>query len=201
MTRRLRSTRVRTTLLGATAFTLVACDEPPDLTYFDSVDQCKSAAFAESFEPDACDVAFEQALAEHAVLAPRYESLELCESQHGDGACGVPEVAGGEPDQEQTAGGPSFMPFFMGYMMGSMLSGGMGGSALYRDTQGRQFSTSGQGYNFQGAGSTVKGSPSAIRPLPSNIRQPPVMTRAAVAQRGGFGAARTAAMGRSSAGG
>ena len=104
--RRLRSTAVRGVLLGVSAFALAACDEPVDLTFFSDVDQCTAAA-AESSEFSAgdCDRAFEQAMAEHAVLAPRYDELALCEEQHGAEACAPVEVAGGGPVRPPAPGG------------------------------------------------------------------------------------------------
>ena len=94
--RRLRSTTVQAGLLGLSAFALAACDEPVDLTFFDGVQACREAAAESSeFSVGDCDRSFEQALAEHAVLAPRYDELALCQEQHGEGACATAEVAGG----------------------------------------------------------------------------------------------------------
>jgi uncharacterized protein YgiB involved in biofilm formation len=203
--RRLRSRAVRATLLGAGAFALSACEEPVDLTFFSDVEQCKAAA-AESteFSEGDCERSFEQALAEHAVLAPRYEDLALCEEQHGEDACAPSQVAGGAPDPQagaeatQAATGPSFMPFFMGYMIGNMLSsnrpGGYVGRPVYRDAQGQFFSSDGRKLGFTGAGTQVRGTPSQVRP-PELTRVAAPMTRAAVSARGGFGAARTTSFG------
>ena len=59
-------------------------------------------------------------MAEHAVLAPRYDELALCEEQHGAEACAPVEVAGGVPGEAAgseagvtQAGGSGFMPLFM----------------------------------------------------------------------------------------
>lgn len=198
--RRLRSNSVRAGLLGFSAFALAACEEPVDLTFFSDVQQCREAA-AESTEFSAgdCDRSFEQAMAEHAVLAPRYDELALCEEQHGEGACATAEVAGGaigEADSVQN--GSSFMPFFMGYMIGNALSsnrpGAYAGRAVYRDTKGQTFSTEGRQLGFAGAGSKVRGPSSQLRsPDLSRIAAP--MSRATVSARGGFGAARSASFG------
>lgn len=201
MARRLRSFTVRTTLLGASAFALAACsDDREDLTYFETVEQCRSAALAQPFTPEDCDAAFAHAIEKHAVLAPRYESLELCEEQHGAEACAVGEE--GTETTAQAGAGSFFMPLLAGYMMGSMLSGNSyGGAPLYRDANGRFYGAGGRSYAFQGAGSTVRGSAAAVQPLASTARPPAVMTRAAVAERGGFGASRTNAATRTSFGG
>jgi len=205
--RHLRSTAVRGALLGVSAFALAACDEPVDLTFFSDVDQCTEAA-AESSEFSAgdCDRAFEQAMAEHAVLAPRYDELALCEEQHGAEACAPVEVAGGVPGGEVAgpeaaatqASGSVFMPLFMGYMIGNALgrssAGGYAGRPIYTDAKGGLFSSDGRQMGFAGPGSTVRGTPAAVR-APA-LRAPAApMTRATISARGGFGAARTASFG------
>jgi uncharacterized protein YgiB involved in biofilm formation len=202
--RRLRSRAVHAALLGAGAFALSACEEPVDLTFFSDVGECKAAA-AESteFSEGDCERSFEQALAEHAVLAPRYDELALCEEQHGEGACGPSQAAGGAPDLQgdeaaEATAGPTFMPFFMGYMIGNMLSpnrpGGYVGRPVYRDAQGQFFSSDGRKLGFTGAGTKVRGTPSQVRP-PELTRVAAPMTRAVVSARGGFGAARTTSFG------
>lgn len=201
MARRLRSLTVRTALLGASAFALSACGENgEDLTYFETVEQCRSAAFVEEFSTEDCDTAFAQALDKHAVLAPRYESRELCVEQHGEEACVVADAA--DASTSEAGQGSFFMPLLAGYMMGSMLSGNRyGGAPLYRDASGRVFGAGGRPYAFQSPGSTVRGSAAALQPLAAATKPPPVMTRAMIAERGGFGAARTSAAGRTGFGG
>jgi uncharacterized protein YgiB involved in biofilm formation len=94
------------------------------------------------------------------------------------------------------------MPLLAGYMMGSMLGGDRYGAApLYRDAGGRVLGAGGRPYAFQGPGSTVRGSAAAVQPLAAATKPPPVMTRAMIAERGGFGAARTSAAGRTGFGG
>jgi uncharacterized protein YgiB involved in biofilm formation len=200
--RRLRSTAVRGALLGVSAFALTACEEPVDLTFFSDVDQCTAAA-AESSEFSAgdCDRAFGQAIAEHAVLAPRYDELALCEEQHGAEACAPVAVAGGVPGEEAgatQASGGTFMPLFMGYMIGNALgrssSSGYVGRPIYADAKGGLFSSDGRQMGFAGPGSTVRGTPAAVRAPVLNAPAAP-MTRATVSARGGFGAARVASVG------
>jgi uncharacterized protein YgiB involved in biofilm formation len=202
--RRLRSSTVQASLLGLSTFALAACEEPVDLTFFSSVEQCREAAAeSDEFSAGDCDRSFEQAMAEHATLAPRYDELALCEEQHGDGACAPAEVAGGavagpEAGEAAQSGGSVFMPFFMGYMMGNMLSsnrpGGYAGRALYSDTKGQLFTTEGRQLGFSGTGSKVRGYPSQLHaPNLTKIAAP--MTRATVTARGGFGAARAVSLG------
>ena len=202
--RRLRSTEVRGALLGVSAFVLTACDEPVDLTFFPDVDQCTAAA-AENGEFSAgdCERAFKQAMAEHAVLAPRYDELALCEEEHGAEACAPVEVAGGAPGEAagpetvaHTGGG--FMPFFMGYMMGNALgrsaAGDYAGRPVYADARGQLFSTDGRKMGFAGPGSTVRATPAALRTPALGAPVAP-MTRATVSARGGFGATRAGGFG------
>jgi uncharacterized protein YgiB involved in biofilm formation len=203
MTRRKRSRAATALLMGAAAFTLTGCDEPRDLTFFENPDQCRSAAKFAEFSAADCDAAFQTALAEHATQAPRYDSLALCEEQHGAGVCLPPEQAGGAPDPAQAhSGGVSYMPFIMGYMMGNMMSSGAAsyaGRPLYRDAQsGALRSSAGERMGFAAPGSKVAGAASQIKPVIA-ARPAPPMSRATVASAGGFGAART--IGQGSAGG
>lgn len=198
MTSRKRSRAATALLMGAGAFVLSGCEQPRDLTFFENPDQCRSAAEFAEFTSADCDAAFRTALAEHATQAPRYDSLALCEEQHGAGVCAPPHAAGGVPDdpEAQTAG-VSYMPFIMGYMMGNMMRSGAAGFAgrpLYRDARtGAMHSSGGDRMAFAGPGSKVSGSSAQIRPVTA-ARPAPPMSRAAVASAGGFGAARTAAL-------
>jgi uncharacterized protein YgiB involved in biofilm formation len=202
--RRLRSTAVRSALVGVSTFALAGCKEQVDVSFFQSAEQCRSALETGSefstveFSAADCEAAFDEAKEEHAVLAPRYDELALCEEQHGEGACATPADAGGLVEDEEVANrGPVFMPFFMGYMMGSMLSGsqrGISGRPLYADTKGTLYSTSGQRMAFTGPGSVLKASPSTLR-APASPRIAAPMTRSVVAARGGFGTARSLSFG------
>ncbi|MDF2230938.1 DUF1190 domain-containing protein [Albimonas sp. CAU 1670] len=200
---RKRSRSARAALKGCTGAALVlalaGCEEEQDLTFFETKAQCyRGAAVSGSLSEADCDAAFAEAAIEHAVAAPRYESLALCEEEHGEGLCGTPEQAGGAADPQHA--GPSFMPFLMGYMMGSMLSGGQSqaaGRPLYRDAKsGSWFTSTGTRTGFSGTpGGVTRGYASSLnRPRISAIAAP--MTRATVTKAGGFGAARSAATGR-----
>lgn len=203
-TRRLRSTAVRSALVGVSAFALAGCKEEVDVSFFQSSDQCRSALDTGSefasveFSASDCDAAFEGAMEEHAVLAPRYDELALCEEQHGAGACAPPAEAGGAVDDDEAAShGSVFMPLFMGYMMGSLLSGNqraISGRPLYSDGKGALYSTTGQRMAFTGPGSTTKSSAAALR-APANPRIVAPMTRATVKARGGFGTSRSFSFG------
>ena len=111
-------------LLGTSAFALAACNDPVDVSVFEDKDACYSAAGLSSDLTTAqCDTAFTAAQAEHEKSAPRYESLAICEEEHGVGNCGGDTAS-------QAGGGSSFMPFFMGYMVGNMMNNN-GASTTY----------------------------------------------------------------------
>ena len=193
---RKRSAHVSLALLGAAAFGLSGCEsQETDARAFPDEASCVAAAKEGSlfFTEEDCKTAFAQAQADHEETAPRYDSLAVCEEQHGAGNC--------TGDSAQPGGGSIFMPMLMGYMIGSMLGGGRGvmSQPLSRTADGR-FATP--------AGTTVasntaagKATPQAFTKAPATIGKPP-MTRAQVAQRGGFGqTATTRSSGRSSFGG
>jgi uncharacterized protein YgiB involved in biofilm formation len=202
--RRRRSTAVRSALVGVSAFALAGCEKQVDVSFFQSAEQCRAAVESSSefssleFSAADCEAAFDEAMEEHAVLAPRYDELALCEEQHGEGTCAAPEVAGGAVGEQDGAGGGSvFMPFFMGYMMGNMLGGNqraVSGRPLYTDSKGALHSTTGQKMAFTGPGSVMKASPAALR-APATPRIAAPMTRSVVAARGGFGTARSLSFG------
>ncbi|MFT6775332.1 MAG: hypothetical protein ACJA1L_003051 [Paracoccaceae bacterium] len=205
MKRTLRSRSVRLSLIGGAAFALAACEEQQDLSFFETAAQCESAArMTDKLSIEQCDAAFAVARQEHAVAAPRYDELALCEQEHGAGMCAKPEVAGGAPDQTVNSGGV-FMPMMMGYMIGNALSRGTGAAArpLYRTaTGGMATSDGGTKLGAMRPGATASAPASAFRtPAATGIAKP--MSRAAVASRGGFGAARSSSFGgaRSSFGG
>ena len=60
---------------------------------------------------------------------PRFDTLEACEAEHGEGACAAPT-----DEQAQAAGGGGgwFMPAMMGYMVGSMLANTSRGRSFER---------------------------------------------------------------------
>lgn len=119
---RKRSLRLSLALMGAGAFTLTGCGQSEEVTdvsfdspkSFQSVEECVAAnVYTES----ACVEAYQASIKE----VPRFDSLEACEAEHGEGACVAPTE-----EQAQAAtggsGGSWFMPALMGYMVGNMMS-------------------------------------------------------------------------------
>lgn len=184
---RKRSRHVSLAILGAAAFGLAGCkSQETDARAFPDETSCVSAAQNGSlfFTEEDCRNAFADAAANHLETAPRYDSLAVCEEQHGVGNCG------GDPVAAESGGGGMgsiFMPMMMGYLLGSALSGGRGmmSQPLMRTGDGRFATPSGDTKlaTNNGAG---KMAPSAFNKAPSTVGKPP-MTRAQVAQRGGFG--------------
>ncbi|AQU83732.1 MAG: DUF1190 domain-containing protein [Halomonas sp.] len=123
--RRKRSARLSLAVMGAGAFGLTACGQPPqeeqitevrfdEPRSFQSVEECVAANI---YTRSACEDAYSASLE----AVPRFSTLEECEAEHGEGACTAPSE-----EQAQAAtgssGGSWFMPAMMGYMVGSMMS-------------------------------------------------------------------------------
>lgn len=199
--RRKRSRRVGLMLAGATVLTLAACeDDKVDAQAFPDMDSCIAAAQKDGlwFTADDCRAQFAAAEQTHLETAPRYESRELCEQEHGAGACGADPAAtdpaaAADPAaaQQQQGGGFSFMPLLVGYMMGSMLSrgGGMFSQPMVKTPTGYSTPSGNQSFASNSGGGKV--SATTFNRAPSTIGKPP-MSSAQVAQRGGFGAGATA---------
>ncbi len=190
-----RSKRVAIAILGATAFTLAGCrEEQVDASAFPDLQSClDESTRGGMFSAQDCRTSFEQAEALHVEAAPRYDSLSVCEDQHGEGACGSEEA------MTQGGSGGIFMPLLAGYLMGNMLGGRAGMSAaqpLYKTSDGRFTNASRSSTFSSNAGSTKLNTSQFARPA-STVGQAP-MTRANASSRGGFGAAST---GRSTFGG
>lgn len=188
--RRKRSRHVALLLAGAAVLTLAACeDDKVDAQAFPDLDSCIAAAQKDGlwFTEEDCRTQFAAAEKTHLETAPRYESQELCEQQHGEGACGADPAA----QQQQGGGGFSFMPLLVGYMMGSMLSrgGGVFSQPMVRTPTG--YSTPSGNQTFASNTGAGRVSATTFNRAPTTLGQPP-MSRAQVAQRGGFGAGATA---------
>lgn len=186
---RKRSRHVALLLAGTATLTLAACqDERVDAQAFPDLESCVAAARENSlfFTEEDCQTTFAAARQEHLETAPRYESLELCEQEHGAGNCGDdPAAAQGQ------GGGFSFMPLLVGYMLGSMMGrgGGVFGQPMVRTADGR-FSTPSGTQTFASNRGAGKVPAAAFNRAPATIGRP-AMSAAQVAQRGGFGASST----------
>lgn len=107
-----RSAAITVLLLGA-----AACKpENPDVAegIYATADECRAQNPGVAAVGGECDKGFQFAKEEHEKTAPRYQSKEDCEDQHGSCQAG-PQAA------HSTQGSSSsswFMPYMMGYMMG-----------------------------------------------------------------------------------
>ena len=187
---RKRSRTVALTILGAAAFTVAGCrEEQVDAQAFPDMASCEAAAAQDGlFSVEECDKAFAEAKALHVESAPRYDSLQVCEEQHGEGNCGSEE-------QQVSNGGSGgiFMPLLAGYLIGNMLGRAGGGMAasqpMYRNAQGGFTNAAGTTNFGSNAGRATMGAQNFTRPAATAGRAP--MTRATAGSRGGFGASRS----------
>ncbi|MBU2956226.1 DUF1190 domain-containing protein [Paracoccus sp. 1_MG-2023] len=182
---RKRSRTVALTILGAAAFTVAGCrDEQVEAQAYPDLASCQQAAANGGlFTADQCDQAFAEAEELHVESAPRYDSLAVCEEQHGEGNCGS------EAQQNAGGGGSIFMPLLAGYLIGNMLGGAGRGMAasqpMYNNGQGG-FTNATRTTNFgSNAGRATMASQQFTRPAATAGKAP--MTRATAASRGGFG--------------
>lgn len=179
-----RSKRVPIAILGAAAFTLAGCEEEKvDAAAFPDLESCLQSAGGDSvFSAQDCETAFAEAQSLHVEAAPRYDSLAVCEEQHGEGACGSEETA------VQGGSGGIFMPLLAGYLIGNMMgnrAGMTGAQPLYKTSDGR-FTNASRSSTFSTNRGAAKLSTSQFTRPTSTIGKTP-MTRATAASRGGFG--------------
>lgn len=178
-----RSHHVALALLGAAAFGVAACtEEKTEASAFPDKASCLAAAKPDGwFTAADCDTAFAEAQKLHEETAPRYESRELCEAEHGAGACGSDAAA------NNSGGGSVFMPLLMGYMIGQALGGG--GRVMAQPvvrSAGGGFATPDGGTRISNLNSGGKISASAFNKAPVTKGLAP-MTKTQVQSRGGFG--------------
>ncbi|QPM92464.1 DUF1190 domain-containing protein [Pseudooceanicola algae] len=181
-----RSSRVSIAIVGAAAFTLAGCrEEQVDASAFPDLQSClDESARGGMFTPQECETSFAEAEALHVESAPRYDSLEVCQEQHGVDACGT------EASATQGGSGSIFMPLLAGYLMGNMLGGRTGMAAaqpLYKTPDGRYTDASRSSTFSNNQGSTKLNTSQFTRPT-STIGKAP-MTAASAVSRGGFGSA------------
>ncbi len=197
MATRKRSRHVALVLAGSAVMAVAACeDDRVDAQSFPDLQSCIAAAQENSlwFTEQDCRDNFANAAQEYLETAPRYESRELCEQEHGPGKCE------GDPTQtaQNSGGGFSFMPMLMGFMLGSMMSrgGGIFSQPMVQTADGR-YSTPKGDQSFASNRGAGKVPAQTFTRGPTTMGQAP-LSRAAVAQRGGFGQSSTARSGSGS---
>ncbi len=177
-----RSRSVALVILGAAAFGLSACnEEQTEASAFPDKESCLAQASPGGwFTAKDCEDSFAEAKAIHDETAPRYESRELCEAEHGAEACA------GEAASGSGGGGGIFMPLFMGYMIGQALGGGRVMSQPVVRSAGGGFATPDGSAKIGTLNSGGKISSQAFTKATVTKGLPP-MTKAQVSSRGGFG--------------
>lgn len=193
---RKRSRHVALFLAGSAVLALAACEEEKtDAAAFPDLASCVAEAKSGNlfFTEQDCQTQFAAAEATHLETAPRYDSKQLCEQEHGAGNC-----EGDPTAQNQSGGGSIFMPMLMGYMIGSMLGGGRGvmSQPMVRTAQGG-FATPDGKQTFASNRGTGRVAGSTFTKAPSTIGKAP-MSASQVNQRGGFGGSSTARSGSGS---
>lgn len=180
---RQRSSTVALCIVGASAFALAGCrEEQVEAQAYPDLAACEAAAEQDGLlSEEECAEAFAEAQELHVEAAPRYDSLEVCEAEHGEGACGS------EAQVAEGGSGSIFMPLLAGYLIGNMM-GGRGlarAQPLYRTPDGR-FTNPARTSVFSGNTGRTQVAPGQFaRPATTAGRSP--MSRATAASRGGFG--------------
>ena len=168
-----RSKSIKIALMGATVFSMTACDQPSDVAaIFENVDQCVQA---NADDANHCESQWQKAEEEHIRSAPKYTRIEDCQADFGDNQCQT-------APQQTTSGGSVFMPLMAGYMMGSLLSGGtysnVATQPLYKSRD--------DGATFRTADNKGVTSKTGIQTVSRTVVQSP-STKTTTIQRGGFG--------------
>ncbi|MER5170385.1 DUF1190 domain-containing protein [Thioclava sp. GXIMD2076] len=185
-----RSRYVTLTIMGAAAFALAGCkdDSQVDAQAFPDLASCEQAAGAGGeFTAEQCRTAFAQAQELNVESAPRYDSLQVCEEEHGAGNCGSEEQATGQ--QSSGGMGSIFMPLLAGYLIGNMLGGRGSAQPLYRNGQGG-YTNADRSATFSTNNGKAKLNQGLFKKPASTIGKAP-MTKATAVSRGGFGSSAT----------
>lgn len=96
--------------LAAAGLGVAACGDLPEGDYaFRSVESCLEAGFSQVV----CQQEYREALDRHASVAPRYDRLDTCEYEWGQGDCEVRTAEDGS--------GSYFLPFMGGFLVSSAL--------------------------------------------------------------------------------
>lgn len=170
-----RSSNLRLTLMAvAVPAGLAACGSgEPTGVVLDSIEDCR----AQQVDVAQCEAAYNNARAEHARVAPRFDDRVQCSEDFG------------QCEAVQENGHTSFIPPMGGFLLGYALGGGFsnngyrgvaGGMPLYRDYRGRYINPNGDMVS-RGPG-TVTGKRGAIAPP----------ARAITVSRSGFGSSSAA---------
>lgn len=186
---------VLTSMVAGGSLSLNACDtappaatqwaDPPAATApageqveaqaFGTVEECRDAG--RSLE--ACNAAYQAALADNRANAPRFGDQQSCEERYGVDQC-VPRGGGG--------GGGFFTPLLTGFIIGQALNrGGYGGRAFYRDRYGYDTLAGGGRLSRDYVTGRTRVGADAFGPPATRQAPARVQSRSGVVSRGGFG--------------
>ncbi|WP_299292567.1 DUF1190 domain-containing protein [uncultured Tateyamaria sp.] len=176
-----RSRSVTLLTMASATFALAACEEQVDTEgeLYKSEAECSASEFV----PEAdCAPLLTEGTRIHKATAPRYNTMNLCEAEHGRSEC-VPHP-----------GGPQtyYSPSPLGYLVTGAIAGGVVSDLVrpvYRERDSRRYYTTGGGfvrYMDNGRYGTTR---STIQSYNPTITQAPprIQTRTTIASRSGFG--------------
>ncbi len=155
----------------ATALLAAGCDTQDDVHHYENTDSCAAAGV---YTKETCKSAYEAALAQHKISAPKYDDQKKCEEEWGDGKCDIndgaatdiqpaeppPAVADGTQTAPTSSGSTAvvhhhhYSPWFYGYGMSGGGSGSSSAAPIYRSRSGSlssslfNHSSSGSGSSF-----------------------------------------------------
>lgn len=176
-----RSRSVNLLTMASASMVLAACEEKVDTE--GEVYRTVASCTASEFVPDAdCQPLLQEGERIHDATAPRYNTKQLCETQHGVGEC----LSG-------ASGSPSYYsPSPIGYLV----TGALVGAAIsdlvrpvYRERDRRGYYTTGGGfvrYLDNGRYGTTNSNMRQYNPAVTQA-PPRIQTRTTVASRSGFG--------------
>ena len=176
-----RSRNLRLSLMAvALPAGLVACDGgEPTGAVLNTVADCRAPqADGQQLDVAQCEAAYQQAVAEHRRVAPRFDNAVQCDQDFG------------KCEAVQEEGRTSYVPPMGGFLLGYALAGGFGnnsggrgiagGAPLYRDYRGQYLNPN---------GNPVSRQPGTVTGKRGSIATP---ARAISVSRSGFGSSSAA---------
>ncbi|WP_298818947.1 DUF1190 domain-containing protein [uncultured Roseibium sp.] len=178
-----RSKSIKLVVMATTSVTLASCSDEPDLE--GRVYKTEEECVTDSFVPDeVCTQVISAGKQIHQTSGPRYNTVNLCDEQHGNNSCLYESASGSDFYSPQPSG-----YFVTGALAG--LTGAVASQALmnnvrpvYPERGSRRYYTSGGYYVGSYGGGSWRTYNDAVKTPPKAAR---VQTRTSVASRGGFG--------------
>jgi uncharacterized protein YgiB involved in biofilm formation len=174
-----RSGNIALLMMGvaAVAWTMTDTEEPADVAVYDSPEQCAGDGI---YTEEQCQDEFATAEAEHANVAPRYNSSRDCYGDFGYNRC------------QRVGSGGYWIPFMMGYMLAPR-------SGMHTVATQPLYRSSDDPFHYRTAYNQSVNGTKGLSRVSATATKPPRMRTKTVA-RGGFGS-RAASSGGFSFGG